>query len=164
MKPVKVAAAKHTYKKKRVHTKAYYRKKVYKRKHVRVYRRTSRDVGASYHRVTSQYVESVGRCSCSLHTDYAEHRAAFRNHCPFCGRDGTLRYEKGPTCPEGMWVCSHCDADFCLVYGKSHTARASTLSGADAVSKLHHLLSAAGYLKGLMHSISSGHFSSVCYK
>ncbi|WP_269899243.1 hypothetical protein [Methanothermobacter thermautotrophicus] len=32
MKPVKVAAAKHTYKKKRVHTKAYYRKKVYKRK------------------------------------------------------------------------------------------------------------------------------------
>lgn len=82
VKPVKVDAAKHTYKKKRVHTKAYYRKKVYKRKHVRAYRRTSRDVGASYHRVTSQYVESVARCSCSLHTDYAEHGAAFRNTAP----------------------------------------------------------------------------------
>ncbi|MBE2899970.1 hypothetical protein DNK57_03940 [Methanothermobacter thermautotrophicus] len=124
--PVKVDAAS-KYRKK-IHTKAYYRKKVYKRKHVRAYRRTSRDVGASYHRVTSQYVESVGRCSCSLHTDYAEHRSIFRNHCPFCGRDGVLRYEEGPTCPEGMWVCSHCDADFCLVHGKSHTSRARYLT------------------------------------
>lgn len=144
-KPVKVDAsksysigkkkvyAKVYYKKKyrkKTYTKAYYKKKIRKRKHVRAAYRTSRRVGASKHTVNADYVESTGRCSCSLHTDYKEHSSRFNNYCPFCGRHGTLRYEEGRTCPEGMWVCSKCDADFCLVHGKSHTSRAKYLSPA----------------------------------
>ncbi|WBF10614.1 hypothetical protein ISG34_00225 [Methanothermobacter marburgensis] len=128
-KPLKVDAKKYhkKYSKKRIHTKAYYKKRVLKRKHVRAYRHTSRDVGASFHTVNADYVEASGRCSCSLHGDYREHKSRFRNYCPFCGRHGTLRYEEGSTCPEGMWFCSRCDADFCLVHGKSHTSRARYL-------------------------------------
>lgn len=141
--PVKVDAKihKHTvkvhvkasYKKKikRKYARAYYKKKVKKRKHAWAYTlryTTRRHVGASHHEVNPQWVEASGRCSCSLHTDYREHTSRFRNYCPFCGSHGKLAYEEGPTCPEGMWVCRGCDADFCLVHGKSHTSRAKYLS------------------------------------
>lgn len=34
-----------------------------------------------------------------------------------------MKYEEGRTCPEGMWPCKTCDADFCLVTGKEHISR-----------------------------------------
>jgi hypothetical protein len=85
------------------------------------------NVGATTVTVTSQYIESTGRCSCSLHTDYKLHSEKFKNYCPYCKQTGTLKYERGSSCPEGMWVCSNCDADFCLVHGKSHVTKAKYL-------------------------------------
>jgi hypothetical protein len=92
-------------------------------------------VGASYKKVTSLYVECKARCSCSLHSDYKEHSSKFKNYCPYCKRYGTLKYEQGKSCPEGMWVCSKCDADYCLVHGKSHTSKAKYLSKPTPVPK-----------------------------
>ncbi|MCK9151171.1 hypothetical protein [Methanobacterium alcaliphilum] len=87
----------------------------------------SSKVGASSIIVDSEYLESQGRCSCSLHKDYKEHYSKFKNYCPYCKKHGTLVYEEGRSCPEGMWVCSSCDADYCLVHGKSHTSKAKYL-------------------------------------
>jgi hypothetical protein len=70
-------------------------------------------------------VASDGVCSCSLMEDRYHHYAAFENYCPACGSYGSLDFEDGPvryTCPEGMWYCTVCDADYCLVHGKEHRA------------------------------------------
>lgn len=87
----------------------------------------SSKVGASNIFVSKEYVEAKARCSCSLHKDYKEHYSKFKNYCPFCKKYGTITYEEGPSCPEGMWVCKSCDADFCLIHGKSHTSKAKYL-------------------------------------
>lgn len=86
------------------------------------------NVGATSVTVTSQYVAATARCSCSLHTDYKLHSAQFKNYCPYCKKSAKLKYERGRSCPEGMWVCSNCDADFCLVHGKSHVSKAKYLT------------------------------------
>ncbi|MGC9517972.1 MAG: hypothetical protein ACP5C3_09795 [Methanomicrobiales archaeon] len=83
--------------------------------------------------VTDSYVQSTGRCTCSLYEDYNYHTSKFVNYCPYCHKYSTLDYEQGTKVsssgkvypnPEGMWVCSMtkggCDADFCLVHGKAH--------------------------------------------
>lgn len=63
---------------------------------------------------------STGKCSCGKAGNYYYHTTSFKNYCPYCKVDGSLIYEEGSTCPEGMWVCTKCDADFCLVTGKEH--------------------------------------------
>lgn len=68
----------------------------------------------------SECLISTGKCSCGKTGDYSYHTASFKNYCPYCKLDGKLIYEEGSTCPEGMWVCTKCDADFCLVTGKEH--------------------------------------------
>ena len=76
--------------------------------------------------ITKDYVKATGRCTCSLQSDYTYHTVTFKNYCPNCHHKGTLRYEEGPaswTCPEGMWYCTRCDMDFCLIHGKSHDNR-----------------------------------------
>ena len=70
----------------------------------------------------------LARCSCSLHQDYKEHTSKFKNYCPYCKKSGKVKYERGSSCPEGMWVCSACDADYCLVHGKSHVTKAKYLA------------------------------------
>ncbi|MDP3484451.1 MAG: hypothetical protein Q8S06_02930 [Methanobacteriaceae archaeon] len=85
------------------------------------------NVGATIVKVNSQYVESTARCSCSLHKDYKLHSEQFKNYCQYCKKSGKLKYERGRSCPEGMWVCSNCDADFCMVHGKSHVKKAKYL-------------------------------------
>lgn len=67
-----------------------------------------------------KYLISTGKCSCGVIGDYYYHNSTFKNYCPFCKKDGCMIYEEGRTCPEGMWVCTICDADFCLVSGKEH--------------------------------------------
>ncbi|WP_157078697.1 hypothetical protein [Methanobrevibacter filiformis] len=79
-----------------------------------------KDVGPKEVQVGAKLVRSVGKCSCGTFLKYEYHEAKFRNYCPYCKKEGTLIYEQGPTCPEGMWVCRECDADFCLVSGKEH--------------------------------------------
>jgi hypothetical protein len=69
--------------------------------------------------ITAGTVSADGRCSCSLHTDYNIHHCTWLNYCPYCKRYGTLTYTTNG-CPEGMFVCTHCGADFCLVHGKEH--------------------------------------------
>ena len=69
---------------------------------------------------SSKYLISTGKCSCGKTGDYKYHEASFKNYCPYCKIEGLMIYEEGPTCPEGMWVCIKCDADFCLVTGKEH--------------------------------------------
>ncbi len=63
---------------------------------------------------------STGRCSCGNAGDYSYHNSSFINYCPYCKVYGTMVYEENESCPEGMWVCTKCDADFCLVTGKEH--------------------------------------------
>lgn len=63
---------------------------------------------------------STGKCSCGRTGDYKYHEASFKNYCPYCKISAVMIYEEGSTCPEGMWVCTKCDADFCLVTGKEH--------------------------------------------
>ena len=84
-------------------------------------------VGAYNIEVTKNYVKATGRCTCSLQADYAYHTAVFKNYCPNCHHKGTLQYEQGSGShnPEGMWYCTRCDMDFCLVHGKEH------ISGSD---------------------------------
>lgn len=69
-----------------------------------------------------KYLISTGKCSCGDAGNYSYHNSTFKNYCPFCKKEGCMIYEEGPTCKEGMWVCSICDADFCLVTGKEHIA------------------------------------------
>lgn len=84
-------------------------------------------VGAYNIEVTKDYVKATGRCTCSLQSDYAYHTAVFKNYCPNCHHKGNIRYEQGSGShnPEGMWYCTRCDMDFCLVHGKEH------ISGSD---------------------------------
>lgn len=83
-------------------------------------------LGAYNVEVTKDYVKATGRCTCSLQSDYAYHTAVFTNYCPNCHHK-TLQYEQGSGYhnPEGMWYCTGCDMDFCLVHGKEH------ISGSD---------------------------------
>ena len=66
------------------------------------------------------YLISTGKCSCGKYGDYLYHSSSFKNYCPYCKKYGCMIYEDGTTSPEGMWVCTKCDADFCLVCGKEH--------------------------------------------
>jgi len=66
---------------------------------------------------------SVGKCSCGKAGDYHYHEASFKNYCPYCKVYGIMIYKEGSKCPEGMWVCSKCEADFCLVTGKEHIVK-----------------------------------------
>jgi hypothetical protein len=87
---------------------------------------TSDQITAGNVKVTPEYVEADGVCSCSLMEDRLHHHAIFQNYCPACGAKGTLAFEQGSisyTCPEGMWYCKNCDADFCLVHGREHRER-----------------------------------------
>ncbi|KZX15438.1 pseudomurein-binding repeat protein [Methanobrevibacter cuticularis] len=76
--------------------------------------------GPTLVKYNDKYLISTGKCSCGVTGDYYYHNSTFKNYCPFCKKDGSMIYEEGPTCPEGMWVCTICDADFCLVSGKEH--------------------------------------------
>lgn len=71
--------------------------------------------------ITSEYVKSTGKCSCGL-SDYDYHQVTFHNQCPNCGSQGTLQFEQSlkTNSQEGMWYCTVCDCDFCLVCGKEH--------------------------------------------
>ncbi|MEM4526039.1 MAG: pseudomurein-binding repeat-containing protein, partial [Methanothermobacter sp.] len=82
-------------------------------------------LGAYNIQVTKDYVKATGRCTCGS-KDYSNYyTSAFVNYCPCCGRYGTLAFEQGGTTDgnyEGMWYCTHCDADYCLVCGKLHVS------------------------------------------
>lgn len=84
-------------------------------------------VGAYNVEINQDYVKATGKCTCSLQSDYAYHTVTFKNYCPNCNSEGTLNYEQGSGYhnPEGMWYCTRCDMDFCLVHGKEH------ISGSD---------------------------------
>lgn len=86
-------------------------------------------------KITKDTVSCTGRCTCSLQTNYAYQTRSFVNYCPNCHRKGTIRYEVGKCSQnvEGMWYCSRCDMDFCLVHGKSHDRRGRYLSKAKTV-------------------------------
>lgn len=85
---------------------------------------SAHDVGAYDIVITKDYVKATGKCTCSLQADYAYHTATFKNYCPNCHSKGTLNYEQGSGYhnPEGMWYCTRCDMDFCLVHGKEHVS------------------------------------------
>jgi hypothetical protein len=70
--------------------------------------------------VTDDYVHVDGaKCSCSLSDGYYYHyNITFVNKCPYCG--GKLAFEEKSYWVEGLWYCTRCDMDFCLVHGKEH--------------------------------------------
>lgn len=79
---------------------------------------------------TSKYVIATGKNSCSIQCDYKYHTRVFKNYNPATGHWGILKFEKGAyygrnkgTSPEGLWVATDTDMDFCLVHGKSHDNR-----------------------------------------
>lgn len=84
------------------------------------------NIGAKHVRVTDDYVSSSGVCSCSLYEGNYHIKATFKNYCPNCHHKGSLAFEQGDykgsdyTSPEGLWYCTRCDMDFCLVHGKEH--------------------------------------------
>lgn len=80
-------------------------------------------LGATGVEVTSQYVHADSAlCSCSLSDGYYRHyNITFLNRCPNCG--GKLAYECRSYWVEGLWYCTRCDMDFCVVHGKSHDGR-----------------------------------------
>jgi hypothetical protein len=82
-------------------------------------------VGAYNVVVTSGYVYATGRCTCCMYTDYNYHTRVFENCNPATGHWGVLKFEQGSgkNNPEGMWVATDTDMDFCLVHGKSHDNR-----------------------------------------
>lgn len=99
---------------------------VYKWKYKYVSAVSKCGVGAYNVVVTSKYVYATGRCSCSLYSDYKYHTRVFYNYNPAKRHWGVLSFEQGPaglTSPEGLWVASDTDMDFCLVHGKSHDKR-----------------------------------------
>jgi len=63
---------------------------------------------------------STGRCSCGKTGDYNYHEASFKNYCPYCKVSGCMVYKEASKYPEGLWLCTRCGADFCLVTGKEH--------------------------------------------
>lgn len=79
-----------------------------------------KSVGPKSVQVTKKTVKSKGRCSCGKKGSYGYYSTQFKNNCPYCKKNKVLGYEQGKTCPEGMWVCKRCDADFCLVTGREH--------------------------------------------
>ncbi|MBI5679863.1 MAG: hypothetical protein HZC47_03080 [Methanobacterium sp.] len=88
-------------------------------------------VGAYNIKITSDYVKAAGVCSCSLCSDRYHHTVVFKNYCPNCHLKGTLTFEQGSaswTSPEGLWYCTRCDMDYCLVHGKSHDSRGEYLT------------------------------------
>jgi hypothetical protein len=88
-------------------------------------------IGAYNVKVTKDYVKATGVCSCSLMTDRLHHTKVFKNYCPNCHSKGTLAFEQGSiswTSPEGLWYCTKCDIDYCLVHGKSHDSRGEYLT------------------------------------
>jgi hypothetical protein len=82
--------------------------------------RLFKSVGPKSVKVTKDNVRSIGRCSCGKKGSYNYYSAGYKNYCPYCKKTKALGYEQGKTCPEGMWVCKRCDADFCLVTGREH--------------------------------------------
>lgn len=86
----------------------------------------SADLGAHHVIITDKYVYSEAKCSCGKGDWYQFNASCFLNYCPRCHKYGILAYEEGPescTCPEGMWYCTHCDADYCCQCGKEHVIR-----------------------------------------
>ena len=79
-----------------------------------------KDIGPKEILMGEKFVKSVGKCSCGKTGYHDYHAVKFANYCPYCKKEGVLIYEQNPTCPEGMWVCTVCDADFCLVSGQEH--------------------------------------------
>jgi len=131
-KTYKKAKATYIYKKLKVRYK--YRGKwrtkwVYKRYKITIKKTTKvsrSNVGAKNVVVTSEYVYATARCSCSLYTDYNYHTRVFCNYNPRTNHWGVLKFEQGPapkTSPEGLWVATDTDMDFCLVHGRSHDSR-----------------------------------------
>jgi hypothetical protein len=53
-------------------------------------------VGAYNVKVTSKYVMSTAKCSCSLFSDYNYHTRVFYNYDPSSHTWGTLAFEEGP--------------------------------------------------------------------
>jgi hypothetical protein len=115
---------------------AYKYKKTYKKvKAAYTYRTSykkvvSTSVGAKNVIVTSKYVIATGRHSCAMKSDYNYHTRLFVNENPSTGRQGVLKFEQGAyygpnkgTSPEGLWVATDTDMDFCLVHGMSHDSR-----------------------------------------
>lgn len=89
-----------------------------------------RGIGAHNVKITKDYVKSSGVCSCSLMKDRIHHTRIFKNYCPNCHSKGSLNFEQGSaswTSPEGLWYCTRCDMDYCLVHGKSHDRRGEYL-------------------------------------
>lgn len=87
-------------------------------------------VGAKNIGITDKYVTATGKCTCGLQGDYNYHTKAWINYCPNCNHKGSLSFEEGSatwTCPEGMWYCTICDMDYCIVKGKSHDNRGQYL-------------------------------------
>lgn len=70
--------------------------------------------------ITDDYVMASGVCSCSLCEDRYHHSPSFVNYCPYCHLYDVLDFEEAYEWPEGIWYCTVCDADFCLVHGKEH--------------------------------------------
>ena len=70
--------------------------------------------------ITKEHVTAQGVCSCSLCTDRKHHTRTFINYCPYCKKYGVLNFEQASYWQEGLWYCTHCDADFCLIHGKEH--------------------------------------------
>lgn len=77
-------------------------------------------ISASNVKITNDYVKVTAVCSCSLCEDREHHTPVFANYCPYCHSYGVLSYEEAHMWPEGIWYCTQCDADFCLVHGKEH--------------------------------------------
>lgn len=61
--------------------------------------------GPTFVKYNNKYLISTGKCSCGDAGHYNYQSATFKNYCPYCKIDGTMIYEEGSTCPEGMWVC-----------------------------------------------------------
>lgn len=77
-------------------------------------------------KVTEKYVMATGVCSCNLMEDREHHTKIFYNINPETGNHGVIYFEEGSiawTSPEGLWVASDTDMDFCLFHGKSHDNR-----------------------------------------
>jgi hypothetical protein len=81
--------------------------------------------GPTFIKYNNKYLISTAKCSCGDAGHYNYQNATFKNYCPFCKIDGTMIYEENTDCPEGMWVCTKCDADFCLVIGREHIANST---------------------------------------
>jgi len=91
--------------------------------------KTTKYYGPNSYSVNSDKVSATGAyCSCGWSDGYYRHGTnIFLNYCPACHRYGTLSVEigSGSHNPEGMFYCTRCDADYCLVHGKIHVSGSS---------------------------------------